>query len=128
MKALVQLTKIHGVGLSGEEGGQLVVVQDVVGLVAGHPLLEQPKAVAVDGAHVESAETVEHGLPRALLDPPGDSVTQFLPGPLGEGEGDDPFGRHAVGQQIGNPLGDDFCLSRPSGSDDLQVATSVLNS
>ena len=53
----------------GNPSSELVVVEQVVGLVAGHPLLEQPEAEGVDGADEQPAELVDHRGTEPAIDP-----------------------------------------------------------
>ncbi len=52
----VQPLQVQARGLPSQEGRQLVIVEDVVGLVAGDVGLEKPEAVGVDGADKQPAE------------------------------------------------------------------------
>lgn len=66
----VQLTQFQIAGLPREEGGQLVVVEDVVNLVPRDPLLEEAEAIAVDGSDEERPPTGRAPRYRAAPRPP----------------------------------------------------------
>lgn len=123
----VELANVEAVGLPAEEGSQLVVIEHVVGVVAGDVLLEQAEAVRVDRADEQPSKQVEGPRAKAFLDLTSDAVLQFLGGTLSEGECDDRTSRHAVGEEVGHSLRDDLRLSRTRGRDDLQMAAAMAD-
>ncbi len=78
--------------LPGQERGELVVIQHVVGLVPRHALLEQPEAERVDGADEQPGQPVQRRRAEPVLHPVGDPVLQLLGGALGERERHDRLG------------------------------------
>ena len=66
-----------------------MVVQHVVGLVAGYAHLEELEAPSVDGADEQRAELVHHFGADELLRPLGDPMAQLCGGALRERERDD---------------------------------------
>ena len=61
------------VRLPGQERGELVVVQHVVGLVPRHALLQEPEAERVDGADEQPGQPVQRRRCRAGPPPGGRS-------------------------------------------------------
>ena len=125
--ARVELPDAEPVRLPGQERGELVVVQHVVGLVPGHPLLEQPEAERVDRADEQPGQPVQRRRAEPVFHPVGDPVLQLLGGPLGERERHDRLGRQALGEQVRHPLRDHLGLARSGGSDDLKVTAPVAD-
>ena len=103
--------------------GQLVVVEDVVGLVPRDVLLQQPKAVRVDRADEQAVEPIERLTSHSAVDAVDDPLLQLGRCALGERERDDGLGRDALGEQVHDPLRDDLGLPRPGRRDDLQGAS-----
>ena len=122
----IEPPQVEPAGLAGEKCSEAMVVEHVEGLVPGDEVLQQPEAIGVDGPDEEPAELVENGATHSTLGPFGDAMAQLGGGALGEGEGDDADRGHAVGEQVGDALGDDLGLARPGGGDDLQVSIAAV--
>ena len=123
----IELADLQSAGLAREECGQLVVVEDVIGLVARDVLLQQAEAVRVDRADEEAVEPIERLSSESGFDALGNALLELGGRTIGERESNDRLGRDSVGQQVDGALRHHLGLSRPGGSDDLHVAPAMAD-
>ena len=88
-------------------------------------LLQQAEAVGVDRPDEQARQPVECGASESLLRPALDSLLELIRCPLGERERDDRVRGQPVGEQIHDPLRNDFGLAGTGRSDDLDVSATV---
>ena len=94
---------------------------ELIGLIVDRKAgaVAERRALALQDLEAERMERGERELlDRLGADQPLGALAHLIGGLVGERHGEDGFGRHALGEQIGDAIGDDAGLARAGAGED----------